>query len=229
MSGTGTFIIVCYTGLGLGLVVLLHYLIRRWRWRWIVSTPLLLGLAALAVAPYLEEAHITAQFEELCKRSGIHVLRQVRAEGYFDDFGMRSLTPGPITNPEAIRERERRGYQFVEYRGFPDRSGKPFYRIEKSANGWIVRRIEHPTARYRYFESAGNQLVEHKVWLQEQVILDTESHEVISRKTRYKRILNTVDQAWMGLFGSTLRICPDPSKGPPQGLLVDQTIVPERK
>jgi len=86
MSGFGTFIVACYTALGLAMVCVLLYLVRNWRWKWLIATPLLLGVVALAVAPFAEEAWIASRFEELCRNSGVHVQREVEADGYFDEL-----------------------------------------------------------------------------------------------------------------------------------------------
>jgi hypothetical protein len=207
MSSFGTFIIVCYTGLGLGLVGLLHYFIRKWRWRWVVSTPLLLGLGALAVAPYLEEAHIAAQYEELCKDAGIHVKRKVEARGYFNSYMAAGYS-----------EMERRSWDFMEHYDPIHRKIEHFERIDGQLKRSV---IDRPTARYHLKESRANSPIGHRITVNETVIVDSQAGEVIARQTIYHRIANTVDQAWMGMIGSTLQTCY--GKGPPASL-VDETI-----
>jgi len=226
MSVFGIFIIFAYTVVILAVVVILHFLLlRRYLWRWVITVPLVLGAAALAAAPFIEEARIASRFEELCKDAGIHVVRKVEAEGYFYDISFRNLKPGPITNPEAIREYERRGFRFIEYRGYPSGTHTPFYRVEKTSSGWEAKAIQKPAARYRLGETLIGSNAEipmgHRLWKQERIVIDRESGEVIGRYTIYKRISNTIDQLWRGMLGSTLKLCPEGHSD-----LLSQTIVP---
>lgn len=228
MSGIGTFIIVCYTAIGLGLVGLLFYFLRRWRWRWLVAAPLLLGVIALAVAPYVEEAHIAAQFEELCKDAGIHVKRKVEAEGYLEDICCTGHAAGPVTSVQAVAELERRGFRFVEYRRSNSEREPPIAHIEQNVHGWEITLLERPRARYHLRESRPHQWIGHRLKVHERAIIDFETDEVIARDTTYQRIANSVDQAWMGLLGSTLRSCHGSRVGPAVSL-EDQTINPIKR
>lgn len=230
MSPFGTLIVASYTALGLLAVGALFLYLRKRRWGWILTMPLVLGVLAIGAAPYIEEVQIASRFEELCKDSGIHVQRKVEAEGYFNDIGLNSLTPGPIKSPDAIKEFERLGFRFIEYRGYRNRAGTTFYRVERAAAGWEAKVVDRPTSQYRLAESLVGSLADipvgHKLWKQERVIIDTQNNEIVARDTIYKRTANTIDQAWMGAVGSTLKLCPDPSEGRRRGGLVSQTIVP---
>jgi hypothetical protein len=228
MSVFGIFIIFAYTVVILAVVVILHFLLlRRYVWRWVITVPMVLGAAALAAAPFLEEAQIASRFEELCRDAGIHVVRKVEAEGYFYDITFADFKPGPITNPGAIKEFERQGFQFIEYRGYRSGTHTPYYRVEKTASGWEVKRIEKPTARYRLGETLIDSNAEipvgHRLWKQERILIDRVTGEMIARATTYKRIANTIDQLSLGGFMSTLRLCSGSYD------LVSQTIVPVKR
>jgi len=216
MSGFGTFIVVSYTALGLLAVGALFFFIRKWRWRWFLVTPLFVGVIGLAVAPFVEESVIESRFEEVCRDAGIHVVRKVEAQGFYDTT-MRS-------GDSYIN---RLGFIFMEHPAPGDR--RKIEHVEKVGGDWKRTIYERPTARYHLVESQANKAVGHKVRVQERVVIDTQTREVIARDTTYKRTANTINQAWMGLIGSTLRLCPDPSKGPPRGDLVDQTIIPIKR
>jgi hypothetical protein len=228
MSVFGIFIIFAYTVVILAVVVILHFLLlRRYVWRWVITVPLVVGAAALAAAPFIEEARIALRFDELCKDAGIHVVRKVEAEGYFYDVSFRNLKPGPITNAEAIKEYERQGFRFIEYRGYRSGTHTPFYRVEKTDSGWEVKRIEKPAARYRLGETLIDSNAEipvgHRLWKQERMLIDRLTGEMIARATTYKRIANTIDQLALGGFGSTLRLCSGSYD------LVSRAIVPVKR
>ena len=114
----------------------------------------------------------------------------------------------------------------MEHRGYGVRSNAPIFHVEKERGVWQIKTIDRPSARYHVTESSSDKPVGHRLSVQEHVVIDTQTNVVIARSTTYKRVANTVDQAWMGLIGSTLSLCPDPSKGPPRASLVDQTIAP---
>lgn len=214
MTGIGLTVVFCYTAIGLSLIGALYFLLRRSPWKWVVVVPSLIVVVGLAAAPFIEERRIATQFSELCKGAGVHVFRKVQASGFYDST-MRS----------GYSYIDRSGYAFMEHPASNDR--RKVERLEKAGATWKTVVLEKPTARYHLVESsAGKKPIGHKVWVEEQVLIDTETNEVIARDTKYKRAANTIDQALIGTIGSTLELCPDPSKGPPRAGLPDQAITP---
>jgi len=193
MSGPGIFIIAVYTLVGLTLVAGLYAAVRKASWRWFLLTPALVALIALAVAPFVEERIIAARYEDACKTAGVHIRRQVEVDGYYD-ARMRS----------GYEEIMRYGYAWMEH---PARDHKNVEHLERVDGQWRSRVIDRPTARYHLIQSASNRSIAHKVWMDETVIIDSQTNEVISRQTVFKRTANAIDQMWFGGFGSTLEIC----------------------
>ena len=215
MSGEGMFFVACYTAIGFAVAATVHYLARKRSWRWIATSLLLFGVIGLAFAPFVEEARIASRFEELCRDSGVHVSRKVEAPGFYD-----------ATMRSAYSYIDRLGFQFMEHPAADDR--KKVEHIEKSDGEWRKVILDRPSARYHLLGSKPKQ-VGHKVSVQETVVLDAQTNEVIARQSSVTRWANTVDQAWMGLIGSTIKLCPDPTKGPPRLGLAELTIVPIKR
>ncbi len=226
MSGIGTFVVVFYTSLGVGLALILLYLLRRTRWRWLLVVPTLVAVALLAAAPWVEEARIASQFNDLCKNAGIHVTRKVVADGYLDDIGWRPITVGVVTSADAIKELDRTRFRYIEYRGYGNDPKAPIGHVEKLGDAWQVSIIAAPTARFHLRESQAHKLVGHRVSVLERVVVDSETNEILGRDTVYKRRANTIDEMWAGAFGSTLSTCPELGKGGPRPALLEQVISP---
>jgi hypothetical protein len=207
--------IAAYTVVGFSIVGAVHFFIRRHPWRWLITTPLVLVVAALALGPFLEEARMASQFAELCSNAGVHVQRKVEAGGFYDG-----------TMQSAYVYIDRSGYSFMEQ---PTTDRKKVEHVERVDGKWQTKVLDRPSARYHLLGTELHKKVGHRIYMDETIVLDSQTGEVISRATAYKRYANSVDQAWAGMIGSTLRICPDPGNGPPRPRLVGQTIVPAKR
>lgn len=202
---------------------------RRWGQALLAVTAL-----ALAVLPWADEVYIASRFAELCKDSGVKVIRKVEADGYLYDLNRSSgtgLREEKVEDARAVAEFDKRGYRYVEYMLQDGRA----WRTERTEMGLTRRVVDRPTARYHYrhaYQPSPHRYEEPMGWKlekSEEVVVDSRSGEVIGRNVRYKRYPGWVEGLWIGLLGSGMTLCPDPEKGPRQPHFPEAVLIPAGK
>ena len=131
MTGIGDFIITVYTAVGLLLVGVLYLLLRKRTWRLFVVIPPLVLIVGAAAAPYAEESIIARHFAEACNQAGVHIVRKVEVDGFYDSIWRSGY--------EYI---DRHGYAWMEHAS-PD--GKRIEHLERVHGKWENRVLEQPT------------------------------------------------------------------------------------
>lgn len=207
----GLFIIAVFYAITGGLLVLFERTARPGRWRWAIIAPL--GVIALA-APWVDEAWIAWHFNELCKDAGVHVVRKVEVDGFYDDT-MRS----------GYALIDRLGYKFVEH---PSVDRKRVERIEKPQGKWQTTFVDKPTARYHYKKPRNDADAGYQIAAIEYVVVDSQTGEVIGRKVIYKRYPGWANALLVRHFGSGMTMCPDPERGPRQLPFPETVLIPTR-
>jgi len=141
--------------------------------RWMVVAPAAVVVLAL---PWLEEAWIAWQFSHVCRDAGLHVTREVRAEGFYDDTIIVSAKPGPVTRPAWIDALDRAGYSFTENRLY---SGKVSH-VEKVNGRWTLTVLDKPTARYHFESPVSLAKVGQGIYCSEETVVDTQTKQTIA-------------------------------------------------
>jgi hypothetical protein len=228
--GIGIPVIIIYSWLVLLVFYLFECLLRRWfsRWRWVLLVPPVLALLSL---PWVEEAWIAWHFDKECQDAGVKIYRQVEVEGYarndsYENTGRSSISTGPLfaQNPSQQADFEKDGFRFVEYL-LADGSAR---HLEREGDRVVVSIRDKPEARYYYEhtyrkgkysieEPIGWQL--HKIELR---VVDSQTGEILGRKTTIRRVLSIHDALLAGLFGPPIKLCPSykvPQPRFPQSIL----------
>ena len=103
---------------------------------------------------------------------------------------------------------EKYGYRFIEIKSKFD---EKIARYEKNEDGlWIHAYFDEPQARYHYKYSANNKDMGLQLAKTEWVIVDSETNEIISRETLFKRYPGWVTGLWDRLWGVYPTICSRP-------------------
>lgn len=217
MSDIAQLIIAAYTTFELLIFGLVCYFIRARPWKWFVLLPMLAGIIALAVIPILEERQIDEQFAEFCKGAGVHVIRKVETEGYYDSTTTGWSTPQVVNDKKLIAEYEKRGFRFLE-RNAASKPGEPqrISHLEKGKDGlWRITILNKPLAKYHYKNAyrlipfREEEVVSWKILKREMIVVDEMSGEVIGRNLQFQRHPGWIDARSLGLFGSMVTRCPN--------------------
>lgn len=207
ISIIGIGIIAIYSFLVLLIVAWpLKKLFGTFRWRWVVIAPPVLVLLAL---PWVEEYWIASHFHAACKDAGVHVVRKVEVEGFYD------ATMG--TGYELIKQY---GYRFMEHPAAEDRA--KVEHVEMIGDQWKVTILDHPTARY-HFKYAYQWPTPHhteepigwKLEKLETVVIDSTNNDVIGRNTKFKRRPNAAEGLILHLLGPAFTFCEGTAPKPP--------------
>ncbi|MCW8962773.1 MAG: hypothetical protein OQL16_03175 [Gammaproteobacteria bacterium] len=208
------------------LLVLIWQGIRSWRGAKIIIASL--GLIVLAL-PWVEEIWIAYHFNEACKDAGVHVVKQVEVDGYYDATGSGPIEEGYIDSSQAIAAYEKSGFRFIEYKLGYRKPGK-VSRVEKQDNGkWLLTIHDRPTAQYHYRHTYNHEVVGYQLKKHERDIYDSAKNKVIGRDTAYARYPNTIEGLWIRFIGSGQLMCNHPaniSKKEHTGTLVTQVLIP---
>lgn len=185
-SGLSWLILLPVYLIGAGLITLLWWwLAKRLSRSWIVIVPL---YAVLAVAPWVEELWIAWNFGHLCKKdAGIFIKRTVEVEGFYDATAGLLEIYRPVP-PNVAEYYEKGGFKFYELslantKGGPSR----VVHYEKLKGQWTATALDHSTARYHYRVLASHKAVTHGVKKFENVVLDTQTGDVLGRYLNYYR------------------------------------------
>jgi hypothetical protein len=129
-------------------------------------------VAAILIGPWVEELWIAYNFDRLCRKdAGVFITKTVEVDGFYDDtHGWR---------PDKLRTS---GYKFME-----GRDGGTIWRHEYVGEEIRSRKIDKPTARYRYKTLNSHTPVAHQIKRFEDVVIDNLSGEVLGRYTNYYR------------------------------------------
>ena len=175
---------------------------------------------------------LSLQATETCETAGVHVVRKVEAEGFYDDTAGGPTSPGPITSPQAIESREKSGFRFLERKaGY---GTNKYSHVEKVNGQWWATILDHPTARYVYkFTDPRQEIpIGRQLEKYETLLIDSQTGEVLGRDTSFKRFPSWIN-LWVGFFGSGLTLCKgpldDPEKQKRFGLLYDYVLIPTNK
>jgi len=230
MTGIGTFIVVCYTVLLLAVVALCYFLLRRWWWKWMAITPMLLGVAWLAYAPFAEESNIETRFAELCKDAGVKIVRKVEVEGFYNDVESTGLGP---RHPQAVAEYEKQGFRYYEKRLARYVDGRvvenpeaSVVHIEKVDGEWKTTLLTKPRARYYFKQTRNSENVGHKIWISEWALVDSLTGEAIGRDVLIKSLPNRIDLWWAAMLGDPTRYCPGFGYEQKRGSLLRDALIP---
>lgn len=198
--------------IGAGLITLLWWwLAKRMKRSWVA---IVLLYAVLAIAPWVEELWIAWNFGQLCKKgAGIFVFKSVEVEGFYhgsgapfdlvrsgryrwiegpspDGKGANRLTLGDMNFSRQAKDRLDR------VKGLTIPPGA--YRVDMDATTealiftttgetWRITKLDQPTARYQYRGNRYGIDVTHGVQKFENVVVDTQSDEVLGRYLIYYR------------------------------------------
>ena len=207
---------------------LLALWVRRDRYRW-VKTVLVVVVPIVLVLPWAEELWIAWNFAKLCEGAGVHVMRKVEVDGYFNATTTGPARPELITDPRRIASYEGKGYRFVERKADYGADAKVSH-VEKDADGqWAVTILDSPQARYHYQLLRQDSLVSHKLTIIERAVTDTEDGSIIGRSVIYKRYPNIIEWQWIRFFGTGMSMCPDPEKGPHPPSFPQAVLIPAKK
>jgi len=203
--------------------------LRRWRsWRLVIVPVALVAL----IAPWADEVWIAWRFGQLCKDAGVHVYRKVETDGYYDATTTGWSKSEVVTDPRQITDYENSGFRFRERNtSVSGHAPGKISHLEKYPDGtWRITVIDRPMARYHHkFNDPRQEVpISLKIEKREQLVVDTETSEVIAREIGYNRYPSWVQKLWIDSFGSGLVQCPDPGKGPPREHLPTAAVKPLR-
>jgi len=180
------------------------------RWRWYVIAPI---ATVVLAAPWVDELWIAWRFGELCKDAGVHVLRKVEVDGFYDDY-IRS----------GYDWVDRKEYRFMEHKSL---DGKKVEHVEKTGDGkWRVTISDTPSARYHFKKTRDDVDVGYQLSAIEYAVIDSRNGETIGRRVIYKRYPGWINGLWTRFLGSGMTMCPDPERGPPQPLFPQSVLIP---
>ena len=210
--------------------------LRRWRsWRLVIVPVALVAL----IAPWADEVWIAWRFGQLCKDAGVHVYRKVETDGYYDATTTGWSKSEVVTDPRQITDYENSGFRFRERNtSVSGHAPGKISHLEKYPDGtWRITVIDRPMARYHYkhsYQPSPHVYEEPMGWgleKKEQIVIDTETKEVLGRDTRYRRYPSFVTQLWAKYFGSAVVGCDGPSDEPEKqkriGLLYRYVLIPK--
>lgn len=169
-----------------------------WLFRaWAGTKKLISTLAViLLVLPWADEVWIAWNFKNACEGAGIHVVRKVEAEGFYDST-MRS----------GYSIVERRGFKFMEHKSkTPDKID----RVYKVGGEWRKETLDAPSSRFHLLRPHEHSEVGGGLTKFENVIWDNQEQMVLGRDTSVSRYPSFIDQLWMGFFGSGQVTCSAP-------------------
>lgn len=220
MTVIGVAIILVYSALVLIFIIWpMTGVLQKLRWKWALLGPVALVLLA---APWAEEYWIARNFHEACQDAGVHVLKKVEVDGFYDGTGN--------WGQQAFRQLP---YQFVEFKSSFDLGYK---RLEKIDGSIRLTSLEHPTARYHYkyaYQPTPYKTEEHIGWKLEKlgtVVIDSETGEVIGRDTKYRRTINIAEGLWRLYWGVATTTCQGNAPKPPdlRHLLYHYALIPAK-
>jgi hypothetical protein len=176
--------------------------------RWLVLLPLAI---VIIVWPLADEVAITREFKLACKDAGVHVVRQVEVDGFFD-----AVVGGGYENID------RHGYSFMEQQSERKEKIEHIQRVDRK---WQVTILDRPTARYHYKFADPRQEVPYGKWVQkrETQVIDTKTGEVIATETRFNRYSSPIQLLW------PVQQCPDPGKFHGVLPLPESALIPRKK
>lgn len=169
-------------------------------------TKLTLAALLMAAIPLGDDAYIQWQFNRLCRDAGLHYEKKIEVEGFYDDTTNLFGAPGPINSPQAIESFERLRFRFFESKAAGD-PGRHTH-IEKVDGKWQVTILDRSTARYHYRNSRQHERIGFRLQVQEYVIVDSQSSNVVARKSIYTRYPGWLDSVWLRFFDQTGKQCP---------------------
>jgi hypothetical protein len=186
----------------------------------------------LLILPYADEFWIAWQFSKLCEDAGVHVTRKVEVDGYYDATTTGWSKAEIVTDKQLVAEYEKAGFRFRERNTSVSGSapGKISH-LEKYPDGtWRITVLDHPTARYHYRFADPRQEVPVGLKLEktEDIVVDSQTGEVIARDIHYTRYLGWVESLWVRFFGSGAVTCKGTAPKPPElrYLLYHYVLVP---
>jgi len=202
----GLAIIVVFYLFTAGVLVLIGLRIKDNRWRKIIIT--LLAFIALLL-PWVDEVLTAWNFRKICNDAGEKIARTVRVEGFYDDTGTGTSTPGPVTGVQRIEALENSGYTFREARLVDG----TISRVEKSNGGWHQTKLDKPSARYHFRRPMNEADAGRAASCSEEVVVDTHENETIASYRYCKRYASFPERIWLGLIHrGPIEYCPSGSK-----------------
>lgn len=228
----GTIIFIAYIAVVFVIVVLPMWLLvlKTKSWKWGLITPVSFLLIA---APVVEELWIQYEFKTLCEDAGVHIIKQVEVDGYYDATGSGPVNEGYIKNKSEISAYEESGFQFKEFQVGYKLPGDKVSRVEKQEDGrWFLRIQDRPFARYHLLYSYNHNPISHRINKTELIVLDSIQNEVIGRDTLYARYPGVLEGLWVRYFGGGQVICrgplDQPEKHKRKGQINDYVLLPNK-
>ncbi len=206
----GFFVYLFYIFIVMLVVVLplRQWILKNKTWQWWVINPIAFVFLA---APIAEEYWIQYQFKTLCADAGVHVVRRVVVDGYYDStYGDPSNKNKIIDTPKEVKRFKEEGFLYKEVRTL---EGKVRHRELK--NGKIEQAIlDKPEARYYFKRSYEHAKVGHQIEKLERVMFDSVKKEVIGRDTFFARYPGWIEGLWIQFIGNGQNICSGPLDKP---------------
>jgi len=141
--------------------------------RWTVVAPL---AVVILVLPWLQEAWIAWKFSHVCRDAGLHIAREVHAEGFYNDTVITGAKSGPITYPKWIEALDKSGYSFTE----TPRYGGKVSHVEKVNGRWTLTVLDRPTARFHFKMPVSFADLGQGIYCSEETVVDTQTHQTIA-------------------------------------------------
>jgi len=129
-------------------------------------------VAAIVIAPWVEELWIAWNFGQACREAGTFIYKKVQVEGFYDD------------TTHWWRQLQESRYQFVESR---DNLYGTLWRVERVGDEIRHFKIDRPTARYQYKTRYSHAPVAHKVVRHEDVVEDNLTSDLLGRELVFGR------------------------------------------
>jgi hypothetical protein len=189
-------IVAVFYAMAGGVLVLLDRAMRPGQWRWAVTAPI--AVAAL-IAPWVDEVWIAWRFHELCKDSGVHIVRKVEVEGFYDS-----------TLRSGYERIDQFGFRYMEH---PSVDRKKIEHVTKVQGKWQASIVDKPTARYHYKATRDHDDAGYQLEALEYTVADSQTGEIIGRDTTYKRYPGWVNALWIRYLGSGMTMCPASERG----------------
>lgn len=139
----------------------------------------------LCALPVVDAAWSAWWLKEKCPESGLEILDRVTVDGYFDEELTSSYLKGS-------------GYRFREY---PAPFNRGYLRAELKEDGTVaVRKIDHPTARYRSTKWVSAE-ISYGVSRSEKRIFDSLLSKDIAKDVVVSSYPGFLDRLWLRWFG----------------------------
>ncbi len=165
--------------------------------------------AVVALFPLLEELYIASRFAHHCKDDGVWLPHVLEADGYFST-SQRGSTP--VTDTRLSDEFGKAKLGKFNFREYPSDSvpGKIAHVRRREDGGYEMLLLDEPRARYEYRFEYQRGVVDYKIRMIQDAIIDRQTGKPAATDTRYLRYPAFLDALWMKFFGIRGSRCEGP-------------------